>query len=157
MLGLGSGIVTSPTNDGARVQKNAAPAGIDWTVTVLGGITTPMASASGGSNAVNVYFYMDEANDWTGSLGSYTVSNYQVTNNTTGQTSSLSSNLVDVGQVITVHGVRVGLHNIASNSGIAAAHNGSGSNSFTFSFDVDQAGYNTASVSTTVSLTDVTK
>lgn len=157
MLGLGSGIVTSPTNDGARVHKNATPAGIDWTITVIGGITTPQASTSGGSNAVSVYFYMDEANDWTGSLGSYTISNYQVTNNTTGQTSSLSSSLIDLGQIITVHTIRVGLHNVASNSGIAAAHNGSGSNSFTFSFDVDQPGYNTASVSATVSLTDVTK
>lgn len=157
MLGLGSGIVTSPTNDGARVHKNATPAGIDWTVTVLGGITTPQASTSGGSNAVSVYFYMDQANDWTGSLGSYTVSNYQVTNNTTGQTSSLTTSLLDLGQIVTVHGIRVGIQSVASNSGLAAAHNGSGSNSFTFSFDVDQAGYNTASVSVTVSLTNVTK
>lgn len=157
MLGLGSGILTTPTNDGARVQKNAAPAGTDWTVTVLGGITTPMASTSGGSNAVSVFFYMDETNDWTGNISDYTASNYQVTNNTTGQTSSLSPSLVDSGQVITVHGVRVGLQNVASNSGIAAAHNGSGSNSFTFSFDIDQSGYNTASVSVTVSLTNTTK
>ena len=154
MLGLGLNMNSASTQEAGSVQRSSSTA---WTITTVGSLTTPTASTSGGANAVSVYVYIDNANDWTGDASDYTISNFQVTNDTTGQTSSLSATLADTGLILTIRTMKLATVNVTSGSGISAAHNGTGNNSFTFSFDITQAGYETASLSKTVSLADVTK
>ena len=96
MLGLGFDI---------SKQYVGGPSLTDWTVTTLGAITTPQASLFGSLSATQVTVYIDDANDWTGTLNDYDIKNlviYNVTDDVTSNQGNLKFN-VDAGTVLTLH------------------------------------------------------
>lgn len=86
-------------------QYVGGPSLTDWTVTTLGGITTPQSALSGTARSTTLTAYVDEANDWTGTLNDYDIKNlviYNVTDDVTSNQGNLKFNL-DAGALVTVH------------------------------------------------------
>ena len=101
MLGLGIDISKQSIGSGA----SSAPALTDWTATSLGGITTPAATIAGDANAAQVGAWIDEANDWTGTLSDYSgigLVIYNVTDDITYNYGNFNFN-VNGGVLLTIH------------------------------------------------------
>jgi hypothetical protein len=59
-----------------------------WTVTAVGVLTTPESALSGTVRGTTVSTIIDFANDWSGTIGDYTLKNITWTNETTGDTAT---------------------------------------------------------------------
>ena len=57
-------------------------------MTTVGALTTPESSLSGTVRGTNVATIIDFANDWSGTIGDYTLKNITWTNETTGDTAT---------------------------------------------------------------------
>ena len=60
----------------------------EWTVTTVGALTTPETRLSGTLRGTNVSTIIDFANDWSGTIGDYTLKNITWTNETTSDTAT---------------------------------------------------------------------
>lgn len=60
----------------------------EWTVTTVGVLTTPETVLSGTLRATSVVTIIDFANDWSGTVGDYTLKNITWTNQTTSDTAT---------------------------------------------------------------------
>ena len=78
MLGLGKGL--------PRADFYVAGSGNDWTVTAG---TTPSIALSGAVRATLITLAIDNANDWTGTLSDYSLTDTVVTNETDGTSSNI--------------------------------------------------------------------
>ena len=136
MLGLGVSLTSATvaeSSQGARMPSNT-----DWTVTTLGAITTPQASLFGTLRSTQVTVYIDNANDWTGTLGDYDIESL-VINNVTSAATSNQGNLkfnVDGGSVLTLHSISKTGFNLES------LVSGSSGDTIRFTFNLALDGYN---------------
>lgn len=60
----------------------------EWTVTTVGVFTTPESALSGTLRGTTVSTIIDFANDWSGTIGDYTLKNITWTNETTSDTAT---------------------------------------------------------------------
>jgi len=137
MLGLGGNIVTSPGNNSSRVVKNTSPSLIQWTETTLGGVTTPELTITGTLRGSNLSVYVDNANDWTGTLSDYDGVNLVIENLTSPSTNNYGNFTFDVdgGTLLTIHLIqRTGI-NVQSLVGAASGH------TVRFTFTLTLSGY----------------
>ena len=54
----------------------------EWTAYTFGGITTPHLVVTGARRNTTISIYIDNANDWTGTLSDYTMTNFTIVNET---------------------------------------------------------------------------
>lgn len=162
---------TKPTDLSGYTEKNLATVKSDvlddsawgtdriWSVVTYGSTTTVKFLLSGGSNALNSYFYISDADDYD-SGRTYKLYNAKIINETTGGESNL-------GTITLVHSVAIGTlrllsypaQNVTSNCGCGAAHNNNGgTNSYRLE-GILSDGYNDENlfVSSSIALTNVTK
>ena len=136
MLGLGVSLTSATTaesSQGARI-----PSSTDWTVTTLGAITTPQASLFGTIRSSQLTVYIDDSNDWTGTLSDYDIKNlviYNVTDDETSNQGNLKFN-VDGGSVLTLHSISKTGFNLES------LVSGSSGDLVRFTFTLALDGYN---------------
>lgn len=102
MLGIGLNMNSSSSHESA-VQRSSPLT--DWTVTTLGGLTAPDANISGTIRSTSLGVFIDEANDWTGTLTDYNIESlvvYNVTDDVTNNQGNLKFN-VNGGVLVNLH------------------------------------------------------
>ena len=88
MIGLGLSIVGgAATEASSQGNRNVAP-GTAWTNTTVGALTSPAISLSGVTNRTQITLFIDESNDWSGSLSDYSLTDTTVDNTTDGTTAT---------------------------------------------------------------------
>ena len=113
-----------------------------YTVTTFGAITTPDTTVQTPLNAIPLYFWVDNATDWTGSSSDYTVDSLVITNTTTGGVDTVGAVTGSGGgTVATLQFIGMGVYNLTNAGGSPAAHNAGGNNTFRFQGTIQQAGY----------------
>ncbi len=77
-LGKGNSAQRRRSNKLRKLPARILP----WTVTEVGGITTPAISVSGTGRATVIVLYIDDAADWNGNASTYALNSSDVVNET---------------------------------------------------------------------------
>ncbi len=83
MIGLGMSLSQGGASESASIAGRSS-GGTSWTATTVGSITTPELIVLGTSRTTVLYLYIDNANDWNGTVGDYSLTDTTVTNLQTG-------------------------------------------------------------------------
>jgi len=102
MIGLGLSIVGGASVEASSQGNRNVPPGTAWTNTTVGAITSPAIALSGSASQTVISLFIDTANDWSGSISDYTLTDTTVNNTSDGvtatnQTFSFSTDVGDFG------------------------------------------------------------
>lgn len=85
MLGLGLNI-NSISTESSSINRGAPLT--SWTNTTVGSFTSPAISLSGSSSQTVISLFIDQSNDWSGSVSDYTLTDTTVNNTSDGVTAT---------------------------------------------------------------------
>tara|TARA_R100001510_G_C7619520_1_gene180764 strand:- start:279 stop:737 length:459 start_codon:yes stop_codon:yes gene_type:complete len=102
MIGLGLSIVGGAAAEASSQGNRNVPPGTAWTNTTAGVNTSPAITLSGSTSQTVISLFVDESNDWSGSVSDYTLTDTTVNNTSDGvtatnQTFSFSADLGSFG------------------------------------------------------------
>ena len=135
MLGIGFNLSSSLSSEAGVARESG---GTDWTATTVGSVTTPEASLSGTLRSTSLGVFIDNANDWTGTLADYNIESlvvYNVTDDVTNNQGNLKFN-VDGGLLVTLRILQKTGFNLES---LVSAGSG---DTIRFTFNLTLDGYN---------------
>jgi|TARA_B100000035_G_C20722416_1_gene431793 hypothetical protein len=116
-----------------------------WTATTVGPLTSPTLSLSGAQRNTIVTVYIDNANDWTGTLSDYTMTNFTIVNETDSVTHNQGSDtFASNTTLLTLRALQKTGYNLQTLVGA-----GSGK-TIRFTFDLTLSGYEDVTLTSTI-------